>query len=295
MTITEDTINLVLRSLHRLKEKFFPGTNFSKLLPVWDTVHQHLRRKVTRNCASVLGHKMHLEDTDPLDLSINGIYEPCETQFFLKNVKPGQVVLDIGANIGYYTLIFARQVGNTGHVYAFEPDPVPFSLLEKNIHLNGYTNVTAINAAVTDLSGTIRLYLSSGGHADNRTYPTTGQRKHIEIGALRMDDYFSNIGHHVDFVKLDIQGSEYRAIKGMKSLIEENRALQIVTEFWPCGLEEAGVRADDFVALLTSFGFSLYELRDDEANSIVERDPKSVVRQWKNSNANLLCKRNPNN
>src|SRR5262245_57312412 len=78
--------------------------------------------------AVVLGHRMLLDRRDSLNLSLNGIYEPLETHFVEELVPPGGCVVDIGANIGYYTLLCARWAGPTGQVYAFEPEPENFSL-----------------------------------------------------------------------------------------------------------------------------------------------------------------------
>ncbi len=85
----------------------------------------------------VLGHRMFLDRFDSLSLSVVGRHEQCITELVQQIIKPGDIVLDIGANIGYYTLIFARCVGPTGHVYAFEPDPGSFALLQKNVQING--------------------------------------------------------------------------------------------------------------------------------------------------------------
>ncbi len=100
------------------------------------------------NFAEVQGQKMFLDKKDVLGLSINGVYEPLETKLVRKEVKKSDVVLDIGANIGYYTLILAKLVGKKGRVFAFEPDPTNFALLKKNISINGYKNVILVPKAV---------------------------------------------------------------------------------------------------------------------------------------------------
>src|SRR5437867_3185244 len=97
--------------------------------------------------ALVRGHWMHLDPTDSVvspTLRHFGVFEPFETQLVQQMVRPGDVVLDVGANIGYYTLIFAELVGEQGHVYAFEPDPRNFAFLAKNVHSNRYRNVTLV-------------------------------------------------------------------------------------------------------------------------------------------------------
>src|SRR3989344_3364089 len=97
--------------------------------------------KFKLNSVEVMGNKIFLDDHDSLRLSILGVHEPYQTEIIMKNVKRGDVVLDVGANIGYYTLLFAKLVGPEGIVFAFEPDPTNFSILKKNVETNNYTNV----------------------------------------------------------------------------------------------------------------------------------------------------------
>ena len=91
-----------------------------------------------------------------------------EIGFFVRNIRPGNRVLDLGANVGLFTLLFARCVGPSGMVYAFEPGPLSTALLTANVILNGYQNVIIERAAVTDRSGDVSLYVCSSGESDNR-------------------------------------------------------------------------------------------------------------------------------
>src|SRR5262249_36832247 len=120
--------------------------------------HALVLRHVKAREATVLGHRMRLDTCDSLELSIHGIYEPAETRFVEANVPRGGCVLDIGANIGYYTLLFARAVGPAGRVFAFEPEPENFDLLRQNVRSNGYENVRMENLAVADENGWLNLF-----------------------------------------------------------------------------------------------------------------------------------------
>ncbi|MFQ5574888.1 MAG: FkbM family methyltransferase [Terriglobia bacterium] len=163
---------------------------------------------------------MYLDSKDSLRLSLNGIYEPLETELVQKEVVEGNVVLDLGAHIGYYTLIFARLVGSQGKVFAFEPGPDNFALLEKNVQVNRYRNVTLVQRAVSEAAGRVRLYLNEGNTADHRMYDSRDGRKHIEVETVRVDDYFAEYEGKIDFIKMDIQGAEGAALSGMVRLIE---------------------------------------------------------------------------
>lgn len=214
--------------------------------------------------SQVQGHEMFLDAKDSLRLSINGIFEPFETQLVNTQIRKGDIVLDIGANIGYYTLIFARLVGEQGKVFAFEPDPTNFSLLQKNVEINGYKNVELVQEAVSNKTGKLRLYLSEDNKGDHRIYDSHDDRESIEIEATRLDDYFRNYDGVVDFIKMDIQGAEAGAVQGMCDLLTKQKDVRLVTEFWPIGLKRSGVEPDEYLKLLLELGFRLYEVSEAE-------------------------------
>src|SRR5207253_6545315 len=106
-----------------------------------------------------------------------GVWEPLETYLVERRVREGDVVLDIGANIGYYTLVFAELVGDSGRVFAFEPEPANFALLSENTGLNGRANVTLVNAAVADAGGRLPLYLAGENKGDHRLFDSPGESR----------------------------------------------------------------------------------------------------------------------
>jgi len=220
-------------------------------------ISKHLRAKQV----TVHGHKMFLDAGDSLNLSFDENFEPVETAFIKTQIKEGDTVLDIGANVGYFTLKFARLVGPTGRVYAFEPDPTNFAILQKNIAANGYTNVVLENKAVSNVSGPIQLYLSDNA-ADHRIYDSKEAtvRQTIPIDAVRLDDYFRDRSEKIDFIKIDTQGADYAVVKGASRLLNVNRHIKITSEFWPYGLEKMGIPPRAFVSLLRNQGFQVYDL-----------------------------------
>lgn len=208
--------------------------------------------------ANIGGHKMILDTGDSLALSLNGIYERQETGFVEKEIKPGQTVVDIGAHIGYYSLIFAKLVGPSGIVYAFEPDPTNFSILQKNIKLNGYNNIVPINKAVTEKSGALNLYVSDGSAGDHKIYNSDENRKTLQIDGVALDDFFKD--KKVDFIKMDIQGAEGGALKGMASLLENSKDIKVISEFTPSGIKKYGMEPRAYLELWQKLGFKLYNL-----------------------------------
>lgn len=249
-----------------------------------------------RSRSRVFGHEMFLDPTDSIVspmLLRDGYFEPYETTLIESVVKPGDVVLDIGANIGYYTLIFARLVGEQGRVYAFEPDPTNFQLLKKNIRANGYHNVVFINKAVAEVSGPLSLYLCPDNKGDHRIFASEDDRNAIPIQATTLDEHFTDYQGKIDFIKMDIQGSEGRAVRGMQKLLRKHRDVKIITEFWPAGLRRSGIEAKEYLADLEGQGFGLYRIDEDEetTESTTSEELLSLYPDTREEFGNLYCAR----
>jgi len=183
------------------------------------------------------------------------------------------IVFDVGAHVGHYTLMAARLVGPKGHVFAFEAEPENYSLLVKNVELNGYRNVTCIQKAVANSAGSLTLIASSQGndrHSLIEPSDLTGTKK-ITVPAISLDEFASSAGlRNVDVIKMDIEGAEPLALAGMASLMALSSRLSIVMEFAPEILRSGGTDPAQFLQRLTSLGLNL---------SPVERDiPKDLFR-----------------
>lgn len=174
-------------------------------------------------------------------------------------IKQGDIVLDIGANIGFYTKILSALVGENGKVYAFEPDKTNFNHLMKNAgHLK---NVVFFNKAVNEKTGKITLYHSDLLNVDHKTYPTENYTSTTEIDGVAPDDVLP--GHKVDFIKIDIQGYEYYAFLGMKEIFKQNENLKIITEFYPYGMKNAKIDFEQFFNYLWENGFAVFMTLSD--------------------------------
>lgn len=246
-------------------------------------VVKFFKRYLRSSSAIIDGHIMFLDDKDSLDLSIYNVYEPLETEFLKKEVKSGDVVLDIGANIGYYTLIFARAVGQGGMVYAFEPNPTNFSLLKKNIEINGYTNVVLIQKAVSNTTGKLKLYLSETNKGDHRIYDSGEERVSLEVECVAIDDYFANCRKRIDLIKMDVQGSEGLVIKSMPALLQKD--IKIISEYWPEGLKKTGIDPIAYLQMLQDYGFELYEIIEKEKKI----KKKSISDLSRVTQTNIFC------
>ena len=248
---------------------------------------------VKSDYAEVDGHKMFLDSKDSLRLSINGVYEPFETDLIKTKINKGDTVLDIGANIGYYTLIFARSVGNTGKVYAFEPDPENFALLKRNVEINGYDNVVLEQNAVYNKSGKIELFLNENNKSDHRVYRTMSSQPSIIIDAVTLDDYFYGYKGRLDLIKIDIQGAEMTALQGMSSILKQNRDVVYISEFFPAAMNSFGNDPEEYLGILNQYGFTLFDV-DEKEKDLRASDIPILLRKYTASNkkcANLLCQR----
>lgn len=234
-----------------------------------DLLNGRLRQMERRlNPCWVQGHRMFLDSRDSLGLSADEIWEPLETALVKKEVRSGDVVLDIGANIGYYTLILARLVGENGRVFAFEPEPENFDLLKKNVEINGYRNAVLVKKGVSDVNGKTRLYLSEENRGDHRVYDSRDDRNSMEIETIRLDDYFKDYEGRIDFIKMDIQGAEGKALQGMPLLLQKFKELKIIMEFWPTVLKKAGTEPGDLLGFLLNHDFKIYNI--DRAEKMIK-------------------------
>ena len=157
---------------------------------------------------------MFLDPNDSLRLSLWGEYEPFETQLFTNHIENGDMVLDIGANIGYYTLLAARQVGPQGRVYAFEPDPDNFALLQKNIRQNGYKNFALENRAISNQNGKIKLFKDGKNWGGHRIYDTDRNKEHVTVDVITLDRFFADGTTEIDLIKMDIEAQRSGPFRG---------------------------------------------------------------------------------
>lgn len=179
-------------------------------------------------------------------------------------ISPGNVVLDIGANIGFTAEIFSGITGPSGKVFAFEPEKENFSRLKKHIEHKKLRNVKAINKAIADKPGIITIYKSPLLNVDHHTYKTENCEATEEIDCVSIDEFCKNEGIIPNFIKIDIQGFEPAAFDGMKELIKENNEIIILSEFWPHGLKNAGWSDLELLQRWENMGFQLHLLKGKE-------------------------------
>ena len=222
-------------------------------------LHGQMLRRLRPESVTVFGKRLYLDDADSLNLSIHGAHEPDTTALPKSLVRDGDTVLDIGAHIGYFTLLMAGLAGDSGRVIAFEAHPDNAALLRKTIAESGYNNVVIENKAATSRTGSLYPIPDRAGTVDHRTIDVFEDRGRIGVEGVALDDYFPAHAK-VDVIKMDIQGAEGHALVGMQRVIARQDRLALITEFEPWGLEQSGIGARGYVDILHDFGFTMYDL-----------------------------------
>ena len=147
-----------------------------------------------------------------------GTYETEQTQLFVQHLRAGHQVLDIGACVGYYTLLAARLVGSRGHVYAFEPDPTNLSYLRGHVRQNRLSQVTVLPFALDQTAGSARF----GGGTGTGTQRLCEQGS-LEVSVRRLDEVARELSLAPDCLKIDVEGAELGVLHGGKQTILQHR------------------------------------------------------------------------
>jgi FkbM family methyltransferase len=211
-----------------------------------------------------------------------GHWEQTETKFVLKQIKPGHRVLDLGANLGYYTALFSRLAGESGRVLAIEPEDDNFRLLALNVAHNRLGNVSLMKALVGSSPGMAKLQHHTDNRGAHMVFPTgapgfagTSLHPRISLDSLLHVDI-----EHVDFIKMDTQGSEPLIVAGGRDLIARNaKHLTMIIEFSPVWIQQCCGRDPlSFYDELLAFGFEGYFIHPLRNEVLPVDDPVELIK-----------------
>jgi FkbM family methyltransferase len=254
------------RDTSELRRHLMTSAEFRKKNP--DFAHTNDPTVVIKEIAPAVRLLLDLSD-HVIGLNIlRGSYERDEIRFVRSLLDPGDVAIDAGAHIGFFTIQMAAMVGSEGRVYAFEPFEANASLLEQSVVENQFRDrVVFRRAAVGAASGTATLTfpvetLNSGGAYLLRpgTAPLAGNRK-TEVPVVALDTL--ELRRPVRFIKMDVEGAEPLVVRGAQRILKEDRPV-ILSELHPTQLDRAsGVTGDEFLAQMKTLGYRAHPLRDD--------------------------------
>lgn len=281
------------------------GKGIGKIAPVgavYRYLYNHLAvKEVTTR---IHGIKMIIRTSEFDGISHELLYdrahEQYETKLFRQFITKGMTIVDIGANIGYYTLLAARLVGKEGKVFAFEPEPQNYALLLRNIELNGYDNVVAVRKAVSRKTGKAELFINKQSGAHGFLPEREGVIGVTKVETVGLDEYFEGREYPIDIIKIDVEGAELAVLQGMPIIVRKNENLIIFTElFWPEGLQKSRFSPRQYWDNLVEFGFKFIYLINDTERRLELTDLSSLVRYGKGRSTaklpspNLLCTKMP--
>lgn len=217
---------------------------------------------------SVYGVRLRLDLNDYIQ---RGIYydawETHELNFAEAALRGGDVFIDVGANVGIFTLVAARRVGDAGVVHSFEPVPANFSRLSENVALNGFTNVQLNEAAAGAEPGELLFGLETemadeSGAAMSGFYTAGASLRQVAAPVVRLDDYLAaqNDDRRVRLIKIDVEGYEPKVLEGLRQSLANKRVDIVMLEVSVYALAHQGARVIDIVRPLQDAGYRLFRI-----------------------------------
>lgn len=221
-------------------------------------------------------------------------YEPLQTGLFLDTLKAGQVIFDIGANIGYYALLASKKIGSDGKVYAFEPDKNNIQVLVKNIELNNLTNIDLVQKAISDKTGFVNFKSSdlSKGDSAISANQSTGS---VSVPAITFDDFVKENNTVPDVIKMDVEGAEILVLRGAKQFFESiQKPVSLFIEYNPQGLNEVSqIDPMELIKSLEFYGFDIKYIIDERKDTLIDYSANNLVDVMKTTTfCNLFAIRN---
>ena len=214
--------------------------------------------------------KMYVDTTDLLIapwLLIHGEWEPEETALFKKLLKPGDVFVDVGANIGYYTLLAVRM--GASQVYSFEPQASTYELLSKNVIINWMTSVVRCEKLAAFSHSTDLDFFARKNYPGNSSIGVSpadqlakwfDTAEKVTLRAVSLDDYFADKPGRINVIKVDVEGAEPAAFEGMRRLLTQNRDIKVLCEWSPDQMATAKQDPERLVGLWGELGFHAFAL-----------------------------------
>lgn len=238
-------------------------------------VQRHLLRSrylVARERRFGLRFRFKTEDAIGRHIYQYGFYEEALTRFLLEDLtlRSGEVVVDAGANIGWYAALLDRAAPEDVRIYAFEPEPLNFELLTENLELNGCTGVVPVRKALADRVGRRPLFVYPDKNRGRHTFhETPDAAEMVEVATTTLDRFWRERdldGRPLGLLKIDVEGFEHRVLEGAAGVLDRCRV--VTTEYAPALMRRGDEKPERLLAHLRGFGFEPHRVGPDGVEAV---------------------------
>jgi FkbM family methyltransferase len=274
-------------------------------MPIYFPFKSALRTRMPRPyfaCQRLVGHMATLilgmrgiklpryfNESHRIDLLVHDC-EPDVGRSARSLIAAGETVLDIGANVGLLSRLFADSVGCEGRVFAFEPDPYTATFLKHNVRFYGQVRVFEI--ALSDKSGTANLFLNAKSGTSNSLAERNDASETVAVECLTLDDFLKKEPlDQIHLIKIDVEGYEPRVLAGMAETVKAHPEMAMIVEYCPENLELAGEFPEALLEQIAGFGFEFYILHENGSASKVASSQQVLAALPATGYVNLLCAR----
>jgi FkbM family methyltransferase len=226
---------------------------------------------------TLYGTLLYVDANDRLiapHLLLDRHFEPEVSLYMEKTVQPGDTIIDVGANIGYYACTLGRKVGPTGRIFAFEADPSVWTLLRDNAILNGtFAWTQCRNIAVSAERGSLNFFRRTRYHGNTGIIKNSPEilegfgdaDEPFQVECDTLDSLMTDCDRPIALVKIDVEGSELAVLKGMRSVVDRNPQIKIVLEWALWTIRGAGGTPEEVWALIEGMGLEAFRIAETSA------------------------------
>jgi FkbM family methyltransferase len=270
---------------------FVLGRNYVRFSPLpWgktrvyefcrDYINFYDMRRVVRTTEGV---KLYCSSEDLIQSFIMyfGMWDPHITRYLQARLQPGDVLVDVGANIGYYTLLGSKLVGPAGKVVAIEASPRTYASLQQNIERNRAENVRAVNAAASNQRGTVQVFAGTPDNIGGTSIMPRHGAVEATVDAFPLADLLdSEELARASVIKIDVEGAEAFVLRGLLDSADRiGKATEIIVEITPDWISSDGTSAEDLLDEFRALGFHTYELRTQGTADYLSKPRNTVHRR----------------
>ena len=247
------------------RNRLFEKWDFS-VVGIWIKMYKYRVRSTNKNLRKFkipkYNYEFYCRNSDDFHMMVAHELDIIERNF---SPKEGDVVIDVGAHIGPYTLKASKRVGLNGKIIAIEADPENFDILNRNIQLNKLTNVIALNYAAYSKEDKIRLYLLKGKESSYTKYNTVmtdragNEKRFVEVQANTLDYLLQSNGikhEQVNWIKIDVEGAEFDVLKGAKDILSKSNNISLLIEIHNLALHNTTLY-EPIKEFLNSYNFKI--------------------------------------